>query len=119
MKNYADFYCGECNYCVDMFNRRKDNSTKWCSLHNKRADEMGEACQDFVLYEEGEDEMTGDEAKFLFEISTEIPNSYKSVGEAKFGMTIADGARGAVFDVEGVDLINLIDFGSTKAQGDI
>ena len=65
------------------------------------------------------DEMVGDEAKFLFEISTEIPNSYKSVGEAKFGMAIAEGARGAVFDVEGVDLINLIDFGSTKAQGDI
>ena len=65
------------------------------------------------------DEMSGNDAKFLFDISTEIPNSYKSVGEAKFGMTIADGARGAVFDVEGVDLINLIDFGSTKAQGDI
>lgn len=64
-------------------------------------------------------EVEGEEAKFLFEISTEIPASYKSVGEAKFGMGINDGARGAVYDVEGVDLINLIDFGSSKAQGDI
>ena len=64
-------------------------------------------------------EVEGDEAKFLFEISTEIPSSYKSVGEAKFGMAISEGARGAVYDVEGVDLINLIDFGSSKAQGDI
>ena len=70
-------------------------------------------------FPKSEDEMQGDDAKFLFEISTEIPSSYKTVGEAKFGMTIEDGARGAVFDVEGVDLINLIDFGSTKAQGDI
>lgn len=65
------------------------------------------------------EELNGDEAKFLFEISTEIPSSYKSVGETKFGMAINEGARGAVYDVEGVDLINLIDFGSSKAQGDI
>jgi len=65
------------------------------------------------------DELEGDEAKFLFEISTEIPASYKSVGESKFGMAINDGARGAVYDVEGIDLVNLIDFGSSKAQGDI
>ena len=65
------------------------------------------------------DELEGDEAKFLFEISTEIPASYKSVGECKFGMAINDSARGAVYDVEGVDLVNLIDFGSSKAQGDI
>lgn len=64
-------------------------------------------------------ELDGEEAKFLFEISTEIPNSYKAVGETKFGMGIRDGARGAVYNVEGINLINLIDFGSSKAQGDI
>ena len=66
-----------------------------------------------------ESELNSNEAKFLYEISTEIPESYKAAGEAKFGMTIQEGARGAVYDVDGVDLINLIDFGSSKAQGDI
>ena len=65
------------------------------------------------------EELEKEEAKFLYEISTEIPDSYKSVGEMKFGMKIGDNARGAVYDVEGVDLINLIDFGSSRAQGDI
>ena len=52
--NFYDFYCEECNYCLDMFNRRRDGSTKWCSLHNKRVNEQDQGCQDFVLYEEGE-----------------------------------------------------------------
>ena len=64
-------------------------------------------------------DLKDDAAKFLFEISTEIPSAYKSVGEAKFGMKIEDEARGAVYNVDAVDLINLIDFGSSKAQGDI
>lgn len=64
-------------------------------------------------------DLDGEEARFLYEISTEIPESYKAAGEAKFGMAIEDGARGAVYDVDGVDLINLIDFGSSKAQRDI
>ena len=53
--NYYDFYCEECNYCVQMFNRRKDGSTDWCSLHNKRVQAHDSGCKDFVLYEEGEE----------------------------------------------------------------
>ena len=54
MKNYEDFYCGECNYCVDIVPRRKSESLKWCSLHNKRAGEMDKGCMDFVIFEEGD-----------------------------------------------------------------
>ena len=56
MENYADFYCEECNFCVEMFNRRKDDSNLWCSLHNKRAKAHDSGCSDFVLYEEGDEE---------------------------------------------------------------
>ena len=54
-KNFYDFYCEECNSCVDMFNRRGDGSTKWCEMHSRRVQEHDQACSDFVLYEEGED----------------------------------------------------------------
>ena len=64
------------------------------------------------------EELNSDEAKFLYDISTEIPASYKFAGETKFEMTIQDGARGAVYQADEIDLINLIDFGSSKAQGD-
>lgn len=64
------------------------------------------------------EELNSDEAKFLYDISTEIPASYKLAGETKFEMTIQDGARGAVYQADEIDLINLIDFGSSKAQGD-
>ena len=77
---------------------------------------IGDATSKKVKFPKSEDELDGDEAKFLYEISTEIPSSYKAAGEAKFEMTIPDGARGAVYQADGVDLINLIDFGSTKAQ---
>ena len=56
MDNYEEFYCGECNYCVEMFTRRKDNTNLWCSLHNKRANYYDSGCQDFVLYEEGDED---------------------------------------------------------------
>ena len=72
-----------------------------------------------VKFPLSKNELKNDEAKFLYEISTEIPPSMKRVAETKFEMRIDDGARGAVYDADGVDLINLIDFGSTRAQGDI
>lgn len=42
-------YCGECNYCVDMYGKM------WCSIHMKRADEEECACDDFVEYKEEEE----------------------------------------------------------------
>ena len=39
------------------------------------------------------DEMNGEDAKFLFEISTEIPNSYKLLAKPNSGMAISDGGQ--------------------------
>lgn len=54
-KNYYDFYCEECNYCLDLSNRKGDATTKWCSAHNRRVQEHDQGCNLFVLYEEGVD----------------------------------------------------------------
>ena len=50
MTNYEDFFCGECNFCVEVFCKR--SGTMWCSLHNKRAYEGDKACKDYVLNNE-------------------------------------------------------------------
>lgn len=60
-----------------------------------------------------------EEAQFLFDITSVIPNSYRAVAEAKFDMNIDANARGCVFEADGVQLIQLIDFGSSKGQQDI
>ena len=64
------------------------------------------------------DECTCKEAKFLYEISSPIPDAYKSIAKAK-ELTIKDGSRGCIFEADGVQLIQLIDFGSSKGQRDI
>lgn len=62
-------------------------------------------------------EISTDEGKFLYEISTEIPESYKGAAE-KNGFSYATGARGLICQCDGVELVGLIDFGSSKGQGD-
>lgn len=64
-----------------------------------------------------ESELNGPEAKFLYEISTEIPESYKGAAE-KNGFSYNQGARGLICQCEGIELVGLIDFGSSKGQGD-
>lgn len=56
-------------------------------------------------------------AQFLFDITSEIPESYKATA-AKNELPIEDGSRGCIFGADGVQLIQLIDFGSSKGQGD-
>lgn len=62
-------------------------------------------------------EIKGEEAKFLFRISTEIPASYKGAAD-KNGLSFEQGAYGMISHADGVELISLIDFGSSKGQGD-
>ncbi len=57
------------------------------------------------------------EAEFLYDISTEIPDSYKGAAE-KNGFSYESGARGLICQCDGIELISLIDFGSSKGQGD-
>jgi hypothetical protein len=58
-----------------------------------------------------------EEAQFLFDITSEIPESYKAAA-AKNELSTEAGSRGCIFGADGVQLIQLIDFGSSKGQGD-
>ena len=61
--------------------------------------------------------ITQKQAQFLFDITSEVPESYKAAA-AKNELPTEDGSRGCIFGADGVDLIHLIDFGSSKGQGD-
>ena len=72
-----------------------------------------------VICPSNRDNLSKEEAQFLFDITSVIPPSYRAVAEAKFGMKINDNAKGCVFEADGVQLIQLIDFGSSKGQQDV
>lgn len=61
--------------------------------------------------------LTQEEAQFLFDITSEVPESYKSAA-AKNELPVESGSRGCIFNADGVQLIQLIDFGSSRGQGD-
>jgi hypothetical protein len=70
-----------------------------------------------VRYPSSRSELSKEEAQFLYDITSEIPDSYKAAAEKK-KLPIKNGSRSCVFGADGVDLIDLIDFGSSKGQGD-
>lgn len=72
-----------------------------------------------VAYPASEDEVAidGEEAEFLYRISSEIPSGYKEAA-TKNELNIKDGSRGCVFHADAVGLIKLIDFGSSKGLKD-
>lgn len=61
--------------------------------------------------------LSQEEAQFLFDITSEVPESYQAAA-AKNSLPVEPGARGCIFNADGVQLIQLIDFGSSKGQGD-
>lgn len=61
--------------------------------------------------------LSQEEAQFLFDITSEVPESYKAAA-AKNELPVETGSRGCIFNADGVQLIQLIDFGSSKGQGD-
>lgn len=58
-----------------------------------------------------------EEAKFLYEISSEIPDSYKDAAK-KNDLDVKNGSKGCIFQADDITLVQLIDFGSSKGQGD-
>lgn len=58
-----------------------------------------------------------DEAQFLYDISSVVPESYKDAA-AKNELPTSSDSRGCIFGADGVQLIQMIDFGSSKGQGD-
>lgn len=70
-----------------------------------------------VIFPKSSDDLTTDEARFLYEISTEIPEAYRGAAE-KNDLSFEDGARGAIYNADAEHLVKLIDFGSSKGQKD-
>lgn len=70
-----------------------------------------------VVFPKSNSELDSVEAQFLYEISTEIPEAYKGAAE-KNELKFETGARGAIYNADAEHLIKLIDFGSSKGQGD-
>ena len=62
-------------------------------------------------------EISQEAGQFLYDITSVVPESYK-VAAAKNELPTKEGSRGCIFGADGVQLIQLIDFGSSKGQGD-
>jgi uncharacterized protein YegL len=63
-------------------------------------------------YEEAESELPSPEAKFLFTISSRIPEAYKTAAK-KFGINVKPESRGFVSNAKPDTLIKFINFGSS------
>ena len=70
-----------------------------------------------VVFPSDRSEVSQEEAQFLYDITSEVPESYKAAA-AKNELPTKNGSRGCIFGADGVQLIQLIDFGSSKGQGD-
>lgn len=68
-------------------------------------------------HSEQEVAQAGKPAQFLFDISSPIPQGYKAAA-IKNELDVKEGSRGCIFNADAVELIKLIDFGSSKGQGD-
>lgn len=69
-----------------------------------------------VIFPSSVERLSCEHARFLFEISSVIPDSYKPAAH-KNDLRIVEGARGCMFDTDAEGLVKLIDFGSSKGQG--
>lgn len=70
-----------------------------------------------VVFPSNRSELTQEAGQFLFDITSEVPESYKNAAK-KNELPTKEGSRGCIFGADGVQLIQLIDFGSSKGQGD-
>lgn len=70
-----------------------------------------------IVFPSASDNLVSEEAKFLYEISTEIPEAYRWAA-GKNELAFEEGARGAIYNADAEHLVKLIDFGSSKGQGD-
>lgn len=71
-----------------------------------------------VVFPSGRSGISQEQAQFLYDITSEVPDSYKAAAR-KNELPIKEGSHGCIFGADGVQLIQLIDFGSSKGQGDI
>lgn len=83
-------------------------------IFNAQIDNKGNNTQ---VFPNDRNSLNQEEAQFLFDITSEVPDSYKAAA-AKNELPVENGSRGCIFNADGVQLIQLIDFGSSKGQGD-
>jgi hypothetical protein len=83
-------------------------------IFNAQIDNMGGVN---IVFPSNRESIVNDEAKFLYDITSEVPASYNAAAE-KHGIKVVAGSRGCIFNANEVQLIELIDFGSSKGQGD-
>lgn len=83
-------------------------------IFNAQIDDKGNGA---VVFPTDRSKISQEEAQFLFDITSEVPASYKDAA-TKNELPIQDGSKGCIFNADGVQLIQLIDFGSSKGQGD-
>lgn len=70
-----------------------------------------------VVFPSDRNEISQEAAQFLYDITSEVPESYKDAAK-KNDLPTKEGSRGCIFGADSVQLIQLIDFGSSKGQGD-
>ena len=70
-----------------------------------------------VVFPSNRSDISQEQAQFLYDITSEVPESYKAAA-AMNELPTKEGSRGCIFGADGVQLIQLIDFGSSKGQGD-
>lgn len=70
------------------------------------------------MFPVSKEECVNEESKFLYDISSIVPDAYKAVARQK-ELPVKDGSKGCIFEADEVSLISLIDFGSSKGQRDI
>ena len=99
-KDIMNLSCEDGNVLI--FNAHIDNNGNQTVKCPSEKDEVKEA---------------GEGAEFLFEITSVIPEGYKDAA-SKNDLTIKDGAHGCIFAANEIDLINLINFESSKGQKD-
>ena len=99
-KDIMNLSCEDGNVLI--FNAHIDNNGNQTVKCPSEKDEVKEA---------------GEGAEFLFEITSVIPEGYKDAA-SKNDLTIKDGAHGCIFAANEIDLINLINFRSSKGQKD-
>lgn len=105
----------ECMYeTINIVNKLKEQSTSDGKVQIFNA-MIGEGNK--VIFPKSTTELDNVEAQFLYEISTEIPEAYKGAAE-KNELKFEMGSRGAIYNADAEHLIKLIDFGSSKGQGD-
>lgn len=80
-------------------------------IFNARIGEDGES----VIFPTSRDILPSEEAQFLFDISSDIPDAYYPAA-SKYGLKVQPGSKGCIFNADGVQLIQLINFGSTGGQ---